>query len=527
MTRTKSNDMTDKKATGLLALFAGDLAHSDTIPLSALQVDIILKSLYKEGTDADSGQYSDDELLTCTDAERAYKRPLFSIRRAGAMMAEQNITGVALFLYPEQPDEYCLPLTVTQAAVSIGRLGIDLANKRHPDDTVLAGIYRTDWEPRFKKQVAPTPPAAPRRKPDLLSGLLTPALIKAGLDATIIGQEAAKQKVATAVYRQALALRYNAAHIDEPGFVPLRRTNLLLCGPSGSGKTAMIKKLGAILDRPVLIYDATTLTPAGYIGNSPDDILRQLLDLAGGDPDRASAGIVFLDEWDKAFAGAGTSRDMAGFKGAVCSYELLRMMDGCLVELPGENGPVTLDTGSMLFIMGGAFPHLDEIILQRIVEPADDAPIGFMAEEQSQQIPDRPDELPDPTPADLKRYGIPAETLGRIGAICRLKELSRSDLVDIMVRSDLSPLEEQRRIFGLHHITLDVPEYTLQTIADLAVEKKLGARGLGSILDSVLSPALYKYAGNDQARVLRLEPACFTAGAEPTIMTRMSSRISR
>ncbi len=517
MTQTEQHDRPHTKPEGVLVLFTGDLGQGDTILLSALQVDIVKRSIYKP--DNGSTQYTDDELMTCTDADRAYRKPLFSIRQATAMMARQMVSGVALVLHPDQPSEQCLPLSLTQAAVTIGRLGIDLDNKNYLDDDTLSGLYKKTWKPRFKKQAAAQPnPTAPYTDQNIRSGLLTPDRIKAGLDATIIGQEEAKLKVALAVYRQALAQRYNAVCVKEADFVPLHRTNLLLCGPSGSGKTAMIKKLGTILDRPVVIYDATTLTPAGYIGNSPVDMLRELLTKANGDPIKASNGIIFLDEWDKAFIGASGSKDVSRFKSVPSSYELLKMMDGAEYTFESNDGQsLVVNSANILFIMGGAFPNLDDIVRLRTEGPRrkNSRPLGFIDSQKPGPEPCPDNDLPDPTPDDLKAYGIPTEILGRISTICRLKKLDRDDLVNIMLHSDQSPLAEQRKFFHLHNITLDVPEQALQAIADAAVAKNLGARGLASILESVLAPVLFRHADNKKQLVLRLTPDCFTCGAEP------------
>jgi ATP-dependent Clp protease ATP-binding subunit ClpX len=252
--------------------------------------------------------------------------------------------------------------------------------------------------------------------------------------------------------------------------------------------------------------------------------MKELLINSGGDPERASNGIVFLDEWDKAFSAASGSTDVGHFKSIAGSFELLRMLDGCDVTLDTMTGPIIINTSNCLFIMGGAFPNLDGIILQRAAGE-NDGPhrsIGFMAEQETAPGPSGTNELPEPTPEDLKRYGIPAEVIGRIGTVCRLKELDRNDLVNILLHSDRSPLEEQRKLFALHHITLDISETTLLAVADTAIRKKLGARGLASVLENVLSPVLFRNAENKRQMVLRLTPECFTAGAEPELRANIS-----
>ncbi len=424
-----------------LVLFTGSLDQGLVFPLSEIQYRIVTKSIFRDGNGPDSPRYSDKELMECTDSDRPYKSSLLSIRQAAAMLVKKSISGAAIFLDPGQPCEQCIPLTVMQTAVIVGRLGIDLENERHLSDETLSALFSKRWKPRFKKKTASRKQKQGWTKRNFMEGLLPPEKIKQALDRTIIGQEKAKLEISTAVYRQELALRYNSAYRNDEGFVPMKSGNLLICGPTGSGKTAMIRKLAEILDRPVVIFDATTLTPAGYSGRSSNDIMKELLINSGGDPERASNGIVFLDEWDKAFSAASGSTDVGHFKSIAGSFELLRMLDGCDVTLDTMTGPIIINTSNCLFIMGGAFPNLDGIIRQRTVGE-NEGPhhsIGFMAE---QETAPKAYELPEPTPEDLKRYGIPAEVIGRIGTICRLKELDQDDLVNILLHSDQSPLEE-------------------------------------------------------------------------------------
>lgn len=235
-------------------------------------------------------------------------------------------------------------------------------------------IYGPGWEPRFDRD--PDVPAA-RRRPEG-SRPYTAKEIKKLLDKMIIGQDEAKETLAAAFYEQDLNDRYNERHKNDQGFMPLKRKNILLYGPSGTGKTALITKVSEILDKPVVIFDASKLTPSGYEGSSVSEILRELLARAGGDSEKASHGIVYLDECDKCFLGASGDRSLGRFRGSV-AYELLRMMDGCEVSLGRGN---VINTSQIQFILGGAFPHLDDIVRARtggvkdIVSPV----IGFCVE---------------------------------------------------------------------------------------------------------------------------------------------------
>lgn len=495
--------------------------------LSDVQMDIAIKSLFKKNEKRDIVLYSDEELFQSKDMYSSVNdNRLHSVNEAGMLLAMWKICFGTLDIDGITPDDLSLVLTDLQMGVLVARLGLNVEMKYYVSDETLYMIYGSDWKPEFEAQPDKRKPEKKvlYTKENMLDGVMVPKKIKKMLDKALIGQDGVKEKLATAVYQQEIAVRYNTVHKTDEGFIPLQRKNILMYGPSGSGKTAMIIQLAAILDRPVVVYDATALTPAGYHGKSVDSILYELVEKADGDVDKAANGIVYLDEWDKAFAGATTNMEVSTFKGEASSYELLRMMDGCDVLVERCNETFTINTENILFIVGGAFPNLDQIVKARFAGKKDTArsAIGFMSGKVKPKIAEN-DDIPDATLDDLKAYGIPTELLGRIATICRFKPLDRQDLVNILLHSEKSPLREYMTMFEIHNVTLQFTKKTVEAIADQALTKNLGARGLVSELGKVLFPMLYKLAGNQKKLILQLKPECFTQGVTPVIVKQLKS----
>ena len=516
----------EKKIHNLL-VFVWEDEKQSAIELSDFQEHIAMHSLFRPDDDGNAVPYSETELLRSKDRKTALNHLLHSIDEAAEKMGKTGIRASALVFKPGQEDERCLHLSWVQFTVVAARLGLVCEKEKAMslNDMVLHVIYGPNWE----QQVAPELDAKIKKTGSgryLMAGMLTPAQIKKALDKTIIGQDHVKVKLATAVYEQELAARFNERHKHEKDFVPIGHKNFLMHGPSGTGKTAMIKKLGTILERPVAIIDSTRLTPAGYEGSSVDSILQELLAKAGGDEEKASHGIVYLDEWDKSFRGATGLREMGEFKGSAASFELLRMMDGCDVTFEVNRRPVTINTENILFVLGGAFPNLDKIMKERTAKKNQLPAIGFAVQRETQvQSADTIDS--EATLEDLKAYGIPTEVLGRIATICHLNPLEKEDLVKILAHSDQSPLQEYKKAFSALNITLDMTPKAMETVAELAMQRNLGARGLGTILDNVLSPVMYKIGGNRKHLKLKLDSECFTRGVAPALQpVKRKTRVS-
>ncbi len=516
-------DSPTKESQMSLVLYKDEEEKNSEIPFSEFQAQIVRISLFNQ--EKDGKRYTSEELLSSVDLETPRADCLYSIKDAAAMLDRVKNCGAVLLVNKNLANQEEVVLGYIQTSVIIARLGINLEMNCRVSDSKLFEIYGSEWKPEYKEVLFVQKTALPhpnRSYKSILEDISNPRAIKKLLDKSIIGQDIVKEKLATVIYEQEIAARYNELHKDDKDFVPIRRKNILLYGPSGSGKTAMLKKIATITDSPVVIFDSTTLTAPGYIGKSVGSILVQLIKKADGDLQKASHGIVFLDEWDKAFFGTTGNIELGMFTGEAVLFELLRMMDGCIVTLELGRETVEINTENILFILGGTFTHLDDIVLKRIAAENVNSEeyIGFKPVKDTLAVK-CDTEVPDATPEDLKEFGIPTELLGRISVICRFKALDRNDLVKILARSEQSPLREYAKLFDMHNISLKVSEKTLEAVADKAFEQKLGAHGLTSVLDNVLSPVMFKLAGEQKHQVLHLKPECITEGKTPRFLRRM------
>lgn len=515
------------------ALFRGE-SELIAYELSSKQYGTLLRTLYAP-READSSavmMYDDDELLRPVDTSLLEDGLLSSIPLTADTLEAGRYHGAALLVSTGNGKGIAVTLSMIQAATIIVRLGLKL-----PTGHMDTDAHRE--KPEFPPQYPPWMHERPEKKAgtatrekrtgystkNITAGICRPDKIKAALDKCVIGQDQAKEKLATAVYEQEIRRRYTELYADDSSYIPLQRKNLMIYGPSGCGKTAMIKKLADIVDKPVVIFDSTSLTPAGYTGCSVNNILQELLKKAGGDINKASHGIIYIDEWDKAFIGASGSREVSTFKSTAAAFELLRMLDGCEVPVETHCGTETLSTDNILFILGGAFPNLDQIVQRRVNSSCKKKrPLGFCA--KNDPAPEEVHKETDMTATleDLRAYGIPTEALGRISTICRMQPLGKTDLVRILALSETSPLKQYKTLFSLHKVKLVLPLASLQTVADMALEQKLGARGLVTILEKVLSPLLFQLAGNRTNVTVTVQPECFTEGREPEITKRRARR---
>ncbi|MCV6638403.1 ATP-dependent Clp protease ATP-binding subunit ClpX [Candidatus Albibeggiatoa sp. nov. NOAA] len=326
-----------------------------------------------------------------------------------------------------------------------------------------------------------------------------PQEIKTLLDQYIIGQNLAKEVLSVAVYnhykrlrhgRQSTALHGSDEHIE------ISKSNVLLLGPSGTGKTLLASTLAKIVGVPFAIADATTLTQAGYVGEDAESILVRLLDVADGNIERAEWGIVYIDEIDKlarVSESAVVSRDVGG-EGV--QQALLKLIEGTQVKLPAKNQrredgkTVTLDTHNILFIVGGAFADLEQHITQR-VQPKQNN-IGFhTAFDEADKL--SPEELlAEVQPADLRRFGLIPEFIGRLPVIAVLEELDEEALVKILTQPRNALTKQYQQLFAYEEIGLDFTEDALKAIARHALDRGTGARGLRSIMEHLLRRPMFE-----------------------------------